>query len=66
MRPTWHNVNSSGSILNWIYDRIQNGTIKIGKSECGMYLFPDEPATYLAFEQLRDGAVQTLDYREGH
>jgi hypothetical protein len=55
-----------GKSKSWIYDRIGKGTIKIAKSEFGMYLFPDEPATLLSFQKLRDGELQTLDYRKGH
>lgn len=55
-----------GKSSNWIYDRIHNGTIKVDKSEFGMYLFCDEEATLLAFQKLRDGELQALDYRKGY
>ncbi len=39
---------------HWIYDRIKNGTIQIGKDPMtNLYLFPDNAATLAMFRQLK-------------
>lgn len=48
---------------HWIYDRIHNGTIEIAKDPaCGLFLFPDTPATLDQFHQLKDGRLQRLRF----
>jgi hypothetical protein len=46
---------------HWIYDRIHNGTIQVEKDSARkLYLFPDEPATLEAFQQLVRGEIKKL------
>ena len=48
---------------HWIYDRIHNGTIRVGRDrKTKLYLFPDEPKTITLFKQLRDGKLQKLRF----
>ena len=48
---------------HWVYDRINNGRIRIVKHpETRLYLFPDEPATLEMFKDLKDGKLQNLRF----
>jgi len=49
--------------VHWIYDRINNGTIQITKDpKRHLYLFPDQPRTFEAFKQLREGILKKLRF----
>lgn len=49
--------------VHWIYDRINNGTIQITKDpKRHLYLFPDQPRTFEAFKQLREGTLKKLHF----
>jgi len=48
---------------HWVYDRINNGCIRVVKDpETGLYLFPDEPATLVMFQSLKDGKLKNLRF----
>lgn len=49
---------------HWIYDRINNGQIKITKSNISkkFYLFPDSPDTITLFENLKNGTFDNLSF----
>ena len=48
---------------HWVYDRINNGRIRIVKHpETRLYLCPDEPATLEMFKYLKDGKLQNLRF----
>jgi DNA invertase Pin-like site-specific DNA recombinase len=50
---------------HWIYDRINNGTIKIYKNNDkakGKYLFEDTPETIKMFEDLKSGKFNNPDF----
>ena len=56
-----------GITRHWIYDRIHNGTIGIGRdSKTKLYLFPDTPATRIQLEQLKEGILQQLRFSQEH
>jgi hypothetical protein len=49
---------------HWIYDRINNGCIQISKdSQTNLYLFPDDPATFEQFRQLRRDAQDSAFFK---
>jgi DNA invertase Pin-like site-specific DNA recombinase len=65
--PGWLTVSQVANQLqlsrHWIYDRIHNGTIAIGRDETtGLYLFPDTPETLDGFRQLCAGEIQDLQF----
>ncbi len=48
---------------HWLYDRIHNGTIVIGRDgQTGLYLFPDHPHTLEQLKQLRAGQLKQLHF----
>lgn len=52
---------------SWIYDRINNGTINVGKIETEkyknkMYLFPDKEETIKLFLDLKNGILNNLNF----
>jgi DNA invertase Pin-like site-specific DNA recombinase len=48
---------------HWIYDRIHNGTIQVGRdAQTNLYLFPDKPKTITLFQQLRAAKLQKLRF----
>ena len=48
---------------HWVYDRINNGRIRIVKDPgTRLYLFPDEPATLEMFKDLKDGKLKNLRF----
>ena len=49
---------------HWIYDRINNGQIKITKSNISkkFYLFPNSLKTITLFEGLKNGNFYNLDF----
>lgn len=48
---------------HWIYDRIHNGCIEVGKDTAtGLYLFPDQPTTLKMFKELKAGRVLRLQF----
>ena len=50
---------------HWVYDRINNGRIKVNKNvEANAYLFPDSYDTLKQFNQLKNGHLYNLDFRE--
>ena len=50
---------------HWIYDRIHNGRIKISKNdEFNAYLFPDNYETIKLLNQLKNGYIFNVDFRE--
>lgn len=52
---------------HWVYDRINNGRIKIEKNDqYNAYLFPDNYETVKLFKQLKKGHLYNLDFREEH
>jgi DNA invertase Pin-like site-specific DNA recombinase len=52
---------------HWIYDRIHNGRIKIFKNiEANAYLFPDNYETMKLLNQLKNGHLYNVDFREEH
>ena len=47
----------------WVYDRINNQTIQIGKNpETGGYLFPDTPQTIDKLLKLKNGIVENIQF----
>ena len=51
----------------WIYDRIHNGRIKISKDiEMNAFLFPDNYETIKLLNQLKNGLLYNVDFREEH
>lgn len=47
----------------WVYDRIDNGKIKITKDAAtGLYLFPDQPATLEKLKELKAGKVHKIRF----
>jgi DNA invertase Pin-like site-specific DNA recombinase len=47
----------------WIYDRINNGTIRVTKDkELNLYLFPDQPKTLERFRKLVAGKLHNLRF----
>ncbi len=50
----------------WLYDRINNGQIKISKSNVPkkFYLFPDSQKTITLFEGLKNGLFYNLDFSQ--
>ncbi|MCI0524659.1 MAG: recombinase family protein [Acidobacteria bacterium] len=49
--------------VQYIYDRIHNGTIEIAKDTAtGLYLFPNQPTTIKQFKQLIAGRFQNLRF----
>ena len=47
----------------WVYDRINNQTIQIGKNpETGGYLFPDTPQTIEKLLKLKKGIVENIQF----
>jgi DNA invertase Pin-like site-specific DNA recombinase len=56
-------ARSLGIPSHWIYDRIHNGTIRVGlDSQRRLYLFPDRPKTITLFKRLRAGKLQELRF----
>lgn len=52
---------------HWIYDRINNGRIRITKdAQTGLYLFPDSPDTLKQFQKLKDGILKKLYFSQEH
>jgi hypothetical protein len=52
---------------HWIYDRIHKGCIQVSRdSQTNLYLFPDDPATFEQFRQLRAGTLKTLRFSKEH
>jgi len=50
---------------HWIYDRIHNGCIEVGKDAAtGLYLFPDQPTTLEKFKELKTGKLYNLRFSE--
>lgn len=50
---------------HWIYDRIHNGRINVNKnSEHNAYLFADNYETIKLFNQLKNGQLHSVDFRE--
>jgi DNA invertase Pin-like site-specific DNA recombinase len=50
---------------HWVYDRIHNGRIKIGKHpEMQAYLFPDTYEVIKLLNQLKNGYIYDVDFRE--
>ena len=50
---------------HWIYDRIHNGRININKNaELDAYLFPDKHETMKLLNQLKNGQLYSVDFRE--
>ena len=50
---------------HWVYDRIHNGKIKILKNtEFDAYLFPDNHKTIKLLNQLKNGLIFNVDFRE--
>lgn len=50
---------------HWIYDRIHNGRIHINKNaEMNAYLFPDKHETMKLLNQLKNGQLYSVDFRE--
>jgi hypothetical protein len=48
---------------SWIYDRINNGTIRVGlDADLKLYLFPDTPETLAQFRQFLAGKLNTLRF----
>jgi len=51
----------------WIYDRINNKRIVVGKrTQSGSYLFPDKYETIKIFKQLKNGILYNLDFSQEH
>ena len=49
---------------HWLYDRLANGRIQLGKnSTTGLYLFPDQPTTVEHLQQLLAGTRQQVCVR---
>jgi DNA invertase Pin-like site-specific DNA recombinase len=55
-----------GVTTHWVYDRINNGQIKITKSNVPkkFYLFPDSSKTIKLFENLKNGIFYNLDFSQ--
>jgi len=52
---------------HWIYDRIHNGRIRISKNtEMNAYLFPDSYEVIKLLNQLKNGHIFNVDFREEH
>ena len=50
---------------HWFYDRIHNGRIKINKNtEMNAYLFPDSYEAIKLLNQLKNGHIFNVDFRE--
>ena len=50
---------------HWVYDRIHNGRIKINKhTEINAYLFPDNFEVIKLLNQLKNGHIYEVDFRE--
>jgi len=50
---------------HWVYDRIHNGRIKIRKNtEMNAYLFPDSYEVIKLLNQLKNGHIYDVDFRE--
>lgn len=50
---------------HWVYDRICNGRIKISKNvEFNAFLFPDNYETIKLLNQLKNGHLYSVDFRE--
>jgi hypothetical protein len=48
---------------SWIYDRINNGTIRVElDADLKLYLFPDTPETLAQFRQFLAGKLNTLRF----
>jgi len=48
---------------HWIYDKVNNGSIKITKDvTTHLHLFPDKPATLGGFKLLIEGNVKKLNF----
>jgi DNA invertase Pin-like site-specific DNA recombinase len=52
---------------HWVYDRIHNGRIKISRNpEVNAFLFPDNYETVKLLNQLKNGCLYCVDFREEH
>jgi DNA invertase Pin-like site-specific DNA recombinase len=48
---------------HWVYDRVHNGAIEVGRdAETELYLFPDKARTIALFKQLQAGKLQKLRF----
>ncbi len=58
-------AKSLGVDRHWIYDRINNGKIKLVKNiEFDAYLFSDKHETIKLLRQLKNGLIYNVDFRE--
>jgi len=52
---------------HWLYHHINRKRIQVEKDEqTGLYLFPDNPETFAAFQQFKDGKIENLRFSRRH
>ena len=52
---------------HWLYHQINKGHIQATKDEqTGLYLFPDNPDTLVAFQQFKEGKIKNLRFSREH
>jgi hypothetical protein len=52
---------------HWVYDRIYNRRIQLGKDAAtGLFLFPDSPTTLEQLQGLKNGTLKTVRFAQEH